>query len=224
MSDAFSCKPCWKDAWVLWPLPGRCNVVSIHFWFVARHLWMVPWGFWVDYWWLPPSSSLCYLYILLVPIFFTKGIIFISRLFFLGSNELKWTLDSNCVNFLLNLCPKILGENIWDDTWFPWREGTGAFPFKNCCIIVVDRCRVLLLYITNFSISLWNFLSLMSPSYQLFLLDWRLNGGQIDLFGGFLLFRLIEKHPSNLSRFSSSFREDLNSQQLSDVCLSPWGF
>ncbi len=52
-------------------------------------LWVTAWAFFVDSWWLPPSSSLCYLYILLVPIFFTKGIIFISRLFFLGSNSLN---------------------------------------------------------------------------------------------------------------------------------------
>ncbi len=76
-------------------LPGRCCA----------------WAFFVDSWWLPPRSSLCYLYILMVPIFFTKGIIFISRLFFLGSNELKWTLDSNCISIFYLICvPRYLGK------------------------------------------------------------------------------------------------------------------
>lgn len=139
-----------------WPLPGHCYVVSIHFWFVARHLWMVPWGFWIDTRWLPPNSSLLSLYMVGSHFFFspTKGIIFISQLFFLGSNELKWNLDSNCMStfdlFCVFFLPRYFRENIWDGTWFPWREGSGAFPLKTCCVVLLwVITRLLLLYIAS---------------------------------------------------------------------------
>ncbi len=102
-------------------LPGRCCA----------------WAFFVDSWWLPPSSSLCYLYILLVPIFFTKGIIFISRLFFLGSNELKLTLDSNCMSIFYLICvPRYLGKTSEMILGFSEEKGLVLFHSKIAVLLL----------------------------------------------------------------------------------------